>query len=147
MQEGTAAGKTFGTVGALAAFPRRLAAREVERQHGRMARGVTRRTTHLVFGRSLLGKGDDARTAARFQAERRAGRQMLSENGFLRLLGLFRTPGETGLSRQALLDQSKLPEAEFDLLALFDAFEHDSDPLEHLGGVLDTLAEHGLGAV
>ena len=92
-QEVTAAGKTFGTVGALAAFPRRLAAREVERQHGSMARGVTRRTTHLVFGRSLLGRGDDARTEARFQAERRAGRQLLSENGFLRLLGLLKTPG------------------------------------------------------
>ena len=124
----TAAGKTFGTVGALAAFPRRLAAREVERQHGRMARGVTRRTTHLVFGRSLLGRGDDSRAEARFQAERRAGRQLLSENGFLRLLGLFKTPGESGLSRRELLDQSKLPDSVFDLLAVFDAFEHDSEP-------------------
>ncbi|RVA81563.1 O-linked GlcNAc transferase, partial [Mesorhizobium sp. M7A.F.Ca.CA.001.08.2.1] len=39
------AGAVFGTIGALAAFPLRLAAREVERQHGQLRRGVTRRTT------------------------------------------------------------------------------------------------------
>lgn len=124
----TAAGRTFGTLGALAAFPRRLAAREVERQHGRMARGVTRRTTHLVFGRAMLVRGEDARIETRLQAEHQSGRQLLSENGFLRLLGLLKTPGDSGLSRQALLDQSKLPETDFDLLALFDAFEHDGEP-------------------
>ena len=52
------AGKIFGTFGALAAFPRRLAAREVERQRGQLRRGVTRRTSHLVFGRALLGNAN-----------------------------------------------------------------------------------------
>ena len=68
------AGKIFGTFGALAAFPRRLAAREVERQRGQLRRGVTRRTSHLVFGRALLGKQSDAAIEARFDAELAAGR-------------------------------------------------------------------------
>ena len=49
-------GAVFGTIGALAAFPLRLAAREVERQHGQLRRGVTRRTTHVVFGRPFPAK-------------------------------------------------------------------------------------------
>ncbi|RVA47291.1 O-linked GlcNAc transferase, partial [Mesorhizobium sp. M7A.F.Ca.CA.004.11.1.1] len=49
-------GAVFGTIGALAAFPLRLAAREVERQHGQLRRGITRRTTHVVFGRTLLAR-------------------------------------------------------------------------------------------
>ena len=83
-----AAGKIFGTYGALSAFPRRLAAREVARQKGLLRRGVTRRTSHLVFGRSLLEKAGDASIEARFDAELSAGRRPLSESGFLRLLGL-----------------------------------------------------------
>ncbi|RWF15766.1 MAG: O-linked GlcNAc transferase, partial [Mesorhizobium sp.] len=34
-------GAVFGVVGALAAFPLRLAAREVERRHAELRRGVT----------------------------------------------------------------------------------------------------------
>ncbi|TIS07165.1 MAG: O-linked GlcNAc transferase, partial [Mesorhizobium sp.] len=45
-------GAVFGAVGPLAAFPLRLAAREVERRHAELRRGVTRRTTHVVFGRT-----------------------------------------------------------------------------------------------
>jgi tetratricopeptide (TPR) repeat protein len=123
-----AAGKTFGTVGALAAFPRRLAVREVERQHGLLMRGVTRRTTHIVFGRILLARADGDWIEARVSAERKAGRKLLSENGFLRLLGLIETPASPTMSRQSLLDQSQLSAQAFDLLALFDAFEHDAEP-------------------
>ena len=50
---GIVPGAVFGTIGALAAFPLRLAAREVERRHGQLRRGVTRRTSHVVFGRTL----------------------------------------------------------------------------------------------
>jgi tetratricopeptide (TPR) repeat protein len=122
------AGKTFGIIGALAAFPRRLAAREVQRQKGRLRRGVTRKTTQLVFGRTLLDRAGHAEIEARFEAERRAGRTPLSENGFLRLLGLMAVPEASTLTRQSLIDQSGLEPQEFDLLSLFDVFEHDSEP-------------------
>jgi tetratricopeptide (TPR) repeat protein len=120
--------KTFGVFGALAAFPRRLAAREVERQHGRLRRGATRQTSHMVFGRTLLGKASDTGIEARFDAELQAGRRPLSENGFLRLLGLMTSPEASALTRQSLLDQSRLSPRDFDLLSLFDAFEHDAEP-------------------
>ncbi|MDK1492678.1 tetratricopeptide repeat protein [Sinorhizobium sp. 7-81] len=122
------AGQTFGIVGALAAFPRRLAAREVERQLGHLRRGITRQTSHLVFGRSLLSKASEAEIEARFDAEIGQNRRPLSENGFLRLLGLMTAPEASALSRQSLLDQSRLAARTFDLLSLFDAFEHDSEP-------------------
>ncbi|OCO98426.1 MULTISPECIES: tetratricopeptide repeat protein [unclassified Ensifer] len=122
------AGQTFGIVGALAAFPRRLAAREVERQHGHLRRGMTRQTTYLVFGRGLLAKASEAEIDARVDAERAAGRWLVSENGFLRLLGLMSVPAASALTRQSLIDQAKLPSRVFDLLSLFDAFEHDSEP-------------------
>jgi tetratricopeptide (TPR) repeat protein len=121
-------GKTFGIVGALAAFPRRLAAREVERQHGQLRRGVTRSTAHVVFGRTLLDKAGEAEIEARFDAEIAAGRRPLSENGFLRLLGLMTAPVASAMTGEALLDQSQLPPRAFALLSLFDAFEHDAEP-------------------
>jgi tetratricopeptide (TPR) repeat protein len=121
-------GKTFGIVGALSAFPRRLAAREVARQKGQLRRGVTRRTTRLIFGRGLLDKAGEAEIEARFDAETDAGRRPLSENGFLRLLGLMGVPENSGMTRQSLLEQSKLPPRALSLLSLFDAFEHDAEP-------------------
>ncbi|WEX08915.1 tetratricopeptide repeat protein [Chelativorans sp. AA-79] len=122
------AGTTFGIVGPLAAFPRRLAAREVERQHGHLRSGVTRRTSHVVFGRKLLERDSEARIDERFEAECGAGRRPVSENGFLRLLGLLQAPESPSVDRQALLDQSGLSERELALLSLFDAFEHDNEP-------------------
>lgn len=126
-------GAVFGTIGALAAFPLRLAAREVERQHGQLRRGVTRRTTHVVFGRTLLAraglsKNGDAEIERRVAAERAAAHKLLSENGFLRLLGLMKAPEASTLSRQSLIEQSRLSGADLDLLSLFDAFEHDAEP-------------------
>lgn len=126
-------GAVFGVVGALAAFPLRLAAREVERRQGQLRRGVTRRTTHVVFGRALLAKAaitknGDAEIERRVNAERAAGRALTSENGFLRLLGLMKAPEASALSRQSLLDQSRLSATDLDLLSLFDAFEHDGEP-------------------
>ncbi|PDT41375.1 MULTISPECIES: tetratricopeptide repeat protein [Sinorhizobium] len=122
------AGKTFGIVGPLAAYPRRLIAREVERQGGHLRRGVTRQTTHVVFGRGLLLKATDAEIEARFEREAVFGRRLLSENGFLRLLGLATAPETSALPRQSLIDQAKIAPRLFDLLSLFDAFEHDSEP-------------------
>jgi tetratricopeptide (TPR) repeat protein len=121
-------GKTFGIVGGLAAFPRRLAARELARLNGQLRRGVTRSTAHVVFGRTLLDKASEAEIEARFDAEVRAGRLPLSENGFLRLLGLTNAPAASGITGQALIGQSQLPPRAFALLSLFDAFEHDAEP-------------------
>lgn len=121
-------GRTFGLIGALAAFPRRLMAREVERQGGNLQRGATRRTTDVVFGRGLLGKMPAQRIRTAFASHRATDRPIHSENGFLRALGLIE-PGEGAtLLRQSLLDQSKLRAADFDILCLFDAFEHDMEP-------------------
>ncbi|MFD2054649.1 tetratricopeptide repeat protein [Mesorhizobium calcicola] len=127
-QAGLVPGAVFGTIGALAAFPLRLAAREVERQHGQLRRGVVRRTTHVVFGRTYLAKAGDGEIERRVAAERAAGRVLISENGFLRLLGLMKAPEASSLSRQSLTEQSRLSGADLDLLSLFDAFEHDSEP-------------------
>ena len=135
-------GAVFGTIGALAAFPLRLAAREVERRHGQLRRGVTRRTSHVVFGRTLLAKAGmakagDVEIERRVSAERAAGRTLLSENGFLRLLGLMKAPEASSLSRQSLIDQSKLSGADLDLLSLFDAFEHNGEPYSFRDLILD----------
>ncbi|CAM5767758.1 tetratricopeptide repeat protein [Mesorhizobium amorphae] len=124
----SARGRTFGLIGGLAAFPRRLAVREVGAQGGELQRGASRRTTHVIFGRKLLGRTDASRIAARYREEITKDRRALSENGFLRLLGLIEAPGGATLSRQSILEQSRLAPEDFDLLALFDAFEHDAEP-------------------
>jgi tetratricopeptide (TPR) repeat protein len=121
-------GRTFGLVGGLAAFPRRLAAREVQAQGGDLQRGVSRRTTHLVFGRKLLDRFDTKKIESLFRQETGKEHKLLSENGFLRALGLLVESAAPTLSRQSILDQSHLPGEAFDLLALFDAFEHDAEP-------------------
>jgi tetratricopeptide (TPR) repeat protein len=123
-----AAGARYGLVGALAAFPRRQADRAVEAAGGRLQRGTMRRTTHAVFGRGLLARWDDAAIAARVGVERAAGRTCLSENGFLRALGVMAEPDGAALARASLLDQSGLTADTLDLLALFDAFERDRAP-------------------
>jgi tetratricopeptide (TPR) repeat protein len=121
-------GRTFGLIGGLAAFPRRLAAREIQAQGGNLQRGVSRRTTHLVFGRKLLDRSDLGKIEIRFRQETDKGRRLLSENGFLRALGLLDEAAAPTLSRQSITEQSRLPGETFDLLALFDAFEHDTEP-------------------
>ncbi|OHV79695.1 tetratricopeptide repeat protein [Ensifer sp. LCM 4579] len=122
------AGQIFGTVGALSSFPRRLLAREVERQGGHLRRGVTRQTACVVFGRGLLARETEADIQARVEREAGEGRRLLSENGLLRLLGLATAPETSALTRQSLIDQSSLPPRLFHLLSLFDAFEHDREP-------------------
>ena len=121
-------GKVFGTYGAFSALPHRLLAKEAARQGILLSRGASRRTSRLVFGRKLLDSAAEADIEERFDAEVKAGRQPLSENGFLRLLGLARPAQPAELSRQSLLDQSHLEPSLLDLLTLFDAFEHDAEP-------------------
>lgn len=125
----TGAGITaYGLIGTLAAFPRRIARRAVERQGGELHERISRRTTAVVFARPLVSAWDEARIEARFDQERSAGREILSENGFLRRLGLLPQPDAPSLSRQFLLDGAGMPPYVFDMLALFDAFEQDAEP-------------------
>lgn len=122
------AGKTFGLLGSLKSYPRRALAREVNRQGGELQHRVTRRTSHVVFGRSLLERLGETRVKEVFAAHKRDERAFLSEDGFLRALGLTAFPANSGLARHALIDQSKLDGETLDLLAAFDAFEHDNEP-------------------
>jgi tetratricopeptide (TPR) repeat protein len=123
------AGQTFGILGALAAFPRRLVARAVERQGGRLARGVPRRTAVVVLGRKLLARKERHEIEQRLVVEKNSGHRFISENGFLRLLGLAPAAGAgSGLARQALREQSRLSDNDLDHLSLFDAFERDREP-------------------
>jgi tetratricopeptide (TPR) repeat protein len=124
----TSKGKSFTIIGALAAFPRRLAAREVERRGGRLRSNVTRRTTHVVFGRKLLSRWGEAAIATRVIREREAGRELLSENAFLQLLGLRKGSETSAIPHASMIEQSKLSQQDFELLSLFDAFEHDNEP-------------------
>jgi tetratricopeptide (TPR) repeat protein len=119
---------TLGIVGALRAFPQRLAAKAVATRGGRLRRGITRQTQRVVLGRKLLDKASEADIEARIDALQDAGIKLISENGFLRWLHLLETPERSAMTRQSLLDQSKLDGDTLDRLALFDAFEHDSEP-------------------
>lgn len=119
---------TLGIVGALRAFPQRLAARAVATRGGRLRRGITRQTQRVVLGRKLLDKATEADIEARIDTLHDAGIKLISENGFLRWLHLLDMPERSAMSRQSLLDQSRLDGATLDRLALFDAFEHDSEP-------------------
>lgn len=121
------AGQSIGIVGALRAFPIRLAARAVERQGGQLHRGVTRRTNLIVIGRKLLER-DGAAIDQGIDAALASGHPVLSENGFLRLLGALPAIESGTIGRQALLDQSRLAASELTMLSLFDAFEHDAEP-------------------
>ncbi len=117
-----------GMVGALSAFPRRLAAKALAARGGALRRGLTRRTGQVVFGRKLIDKATAADIEARFDQIGAGDARILSENGFLRALGLMAAPDRGAVSRSSLLEQSKLLARDLDLLALFDAFEHDSEP-------------------
>lgn len=127
-------GRTFGLVGAIGAYPRRLLARAVEAAGGRLQRGVTRQTSHVVFGRSLLARAGDAALDQRIAAAASGGRTLVSENAFLAGLGLRRgeqsAAGPGGLARGAVIAQSGLGGQDFDNLVLFDAFEHAGEPFQ-----------------
>ncbi len=122
------AGKKIGLIGALAAFPRRLAASEVKRQGGHLRRGISGRTQLAVFGRHLLRRRDQADIDRMIEAARGNGRALLSENGFLRMLGIVNEPEAGTLSTRSLQEQSGLPSDDIEKLALFDAFFRECEP-------------------
>src|SRR5690606_8191547 len=97
----------FGIVGALEAFPRRLAARAVEAAGGQLRRGINRQTTHVVIGRKLIDRLSDAEIDARATNLRQHDATLLSERGFLAWLRLLDPPQHSSLTRASLLEQSK----------------------------------------
>lgn len=124
----TAHGESYGVIGALKALPLRLAARRVDAMGGRLHRSLMRGTTVAVFGRNLLLRSDAATIEAKVAAAREAGVRLLSENGLLRAMSTLPALPPATISRDAVLDQSRLDASVFDLLALFDAFEHHAEP-------------------
>ena len=121
-------GESYGVIGALKAFPLRMAARRVQSQGGRLHRNITRGTTTAVFGRGLLSRQSEGEIEARVDAARDGALHLLSENGFLRALGTFPKLPPANIGRQSLLEQSRLDGRALDLLTLFDAFEHHAEP-------------------
>ncbi len=143
------AGRNIGLIGALAAFPRRLAAREVERQGGRLRRGVNGKTDLVVFGRRLLERYDEAEIEKRISEARSLGKNLLSENGLLRLLGTIEETEVGTLSTSALSQQSGLSQDDIEKLSLFDAFVRDREPFAFrdriLAGKYAELRREGVG--
>lgn len=123
-----ASGESYGVIGALKAFPLRLAAKRVASLGGRLHRSITRGTTIVVFGRTLLSRQSEGEIEHRVELARESQAQLLSENGFLRALGSLPKNPPANISRQALIEQSKLDSHALDLLTLFDAFEHHAEP-------------------
>ncbi|WP_332687090.1 tetratricopeptide repeat protein [Devosia sp.] len=123
-----ASGQSYGVVGALKAFPLRLAAKRVAALGGRLHRSITRGTTTVVFGRTLLSRLSEGEIEHRVEVARDSQAILLSENGFLRALGSLPNTAPANISRQALLEQSRLDGDALDLLTLFDAFEHHAEP-------------------
>ena len=114
-------------LGALDAFPRRLAAREITARGGVLRRTVSRRTDIVVAGHRLAEWRE--RSILQRLAEAGSAAALISENAFLILLGLRQVADEPRqISRQALIDQSGLDAALFDRINLFDVFDMSAPP-------------------
>ena len=123
-------GAAFAIIGALDAFPRRLAAREIEARGGALRRGISR---GRISPSSAIG-WSSARSAASDRARasseaRRAGAPPISESAFLRCSVCAEAPtAPRDLSARQLIEQSGLDAETFDLLRLFDVFESAEEP-------------------
>lgn len=123
-----ASGESYGVIGALQAFPLRLATRRVQALGGRLHRNMTRGTTAVVLGRTLLARKSQEFIQHAASTCWQNNVPMLSENALLRLLHTLPPVPTASISRQSMLDQSRLDGETLDLLALFDAFEHHAEP-------------------
>lgn len=123
-----ASGESYGVIGALDAFPLRLATRRVQALGGRLHRNMTRGTTAVVLGRKLLASKSQEFIEHACGKVRASSIPLLSENGFLRLLRSLPPVPSANITRQSMLEQSRLDGNTLDLLALFDAFEHHTEP-------------------
>ncbi len=122
-------GEAFAIVGALEAFPRRLAAREIKARGGELRRGISRQTDFAVFGRGLIESATAEKVVERIEEARSASARLLSEAAFLALLGLTEFPdAPRQLSTRQLSEQSGLDRDTLERLCLFDAFEYPEEP-------------------
>jgi tetratricopeptide (TPR) repeat protein len=119
----------FAIIGALEAFPHRLAAREVEARGGKLRRGVSRSTDIAVVGHRLAQTSTSDRILKRLEEARAAGATLISERAFLRLLGLaHESEDHRQLSAEDIREKSGLDADAFDLLRLFDVFDVSEAP-------------------
>ena len=125
----TLEGAIFVIVGALEAFPKRLAGRVIADNGGTLRRRLSRRVDTAVFGHKLIEtRSREAIEHLVIEAEAHQARP-ISEYAFLDCVGLLR---QTDTARQItgseLVRQSGLPPEIFRYLALFDAFEFSTEP-------------------
>ncbi len=121
-------GAAFAIVGALEAFPRRLAARAIAAGGGTLQRAISRKTNVVVLGHGLVADSA-ARIGHRLDQARKAGAVAISENAFLLLLQLTKAPeAARQIAARKLIEQSGLDAETFERLRLFDAFEFAEEP-------------------
>lgn len=122
-------GAAFAIVGALDAFPRRIASRAIASRGGILQRSLSRKTSVAVIGHRLAALGRADAIARRIEQARRAGAQLVSEAGFLQMLGVTSVADmPRQISARQLSDQSGLDAETIELLTLFDAFEFPEEP-------------------
>jgi tetratricopeptide (TPR) repeat protein len=122
-------GAAFTLIGALDAFPHRLAAREIAARGGSLSRGLSRRTDIAVVGHRLIAAVKPDRIVHRLQEARETGAHLISETSFLRLMGLAEEPNaQRQVSAASLRQQAGLSAEMVALLALFDMFEFGEEP-------------------
>jgi tetratricopeptide (TPR) repeat protein len=122
-------GAVITIIGGLDAFPRRLAARELSAHGAKLRRGISRGTDVVVVGHKAVESWPPGRISARIAEAKAVGASLVSENGFLRRLGLLCEAEDLRqLTKETVLGQSGLDAAVFELLVLFDAFGSAEEP-------------------
>jgi tetratricopeptide (TPR) repeat protein len=122
-------GAAFAIIGALDAFPRRLAARLIAARGGSLQRSLSKKTTIAVLGHRLLSGWTATKITSRIEQARRLGANPISENAFLRLFGLATEPQSARqIPARKLAEQAGLDPETLDRLRLFDAFEFAEEP-------------------
>ncbi len=119
------AGKTLVFLGKLDAMPRHMAASYAEERGAIVRRGVTRRTGVLVVGHGAYTFLETGKLDARLAAAARAGAVCVSENTFLRAVGLLDLvlSEQRSLSMDDLEAKSDLALTDLQLMAVFDLIE------------------------
>lgn len=124
-----ARGAVFAIIGALDAFPRRIAARAIASAGGTLQRSLSRKTEIAVIGHRLAARKGAAEIGRCIEQARRGGATPISEAAFLEAVGLV---PQSAIARQItalqLSEQSGLDSEVLNLLALFDVFEFPLEP-------------------
>lgn len=119
------AGKTVAIIGRLGTVPRKAAADEVERQGGAVRRDLTRNTDVVVVGRGARSLLHGGRLQDRLERADDLRASCISENAFLRKLGLLAAnPADpAAMSVDELTARTGLRPEIVRLLALFDLID------------------------